>query len=106
MARIRVKVQPPDGDSLGYHVHLPTYTMVPGSWQPLIPDKVDKDGVLAKMPDGKDVELSAAEKAQLTVDVDVPDDEVDDQGRLSLEKIRVKYRGQPRWDRDTLLSDL
>jgi hypothetical protein len=47
------------------------------------------------------------DKAKLvTVDVEVPDDEVDEKGALSKEKIRKKYAGQKAWDRDDLLSDV
>jgi len=105
-AKIRVKVQPPDADRDSYHVHLPAYVMVPGSWLPKIPDRVDGDGVLSHAPDGKPVVLTPAEKAQLTCEVIVPDNEVDDENRLDKAKIRAKYRGQPRWDRDDLLVDI
>jgi len=106
MAKLRVKVQAPDADRDAYHVHLPTYAMVPGSWLPLIPGKIDKDGVLSTQPDGKPVVLSPAELAQLTCEVLVPDDECNDQGQPDKAKIRQKYKGQPRWDRDDVLTGI
>jgi len=101
-----VRVLPPDDDTPAYHVHLPTYMMVPGSWLPIIPGRVDKDGVLSMQPDGKPVVLTPAEHAQITCEVDVPEDIVDAQGRLDKAKIRAKYKGQPRWDRQDVLSDI
>jgi len=106
LKQIRVKVQAPDADNDSWHVHLPTYMMVPESWQPIIAGRVDNDGVLAKMPDGKPVVLTPAEKAQLTCEVLVPDGECDDKGQLDKAKIRQKYKGQPRWDRDDVLNDV
>ena len=38
-----------------------------------------------------------------TVEVEVPDDECTD-GKLDKAKIRAKYKGQPRWDREDVLS--
>jgi len=84
MKTLRVKVQPPDEDSDSYHVHLPTYMMVPGT-----------------------EEYIDAEKTKLkSVKVLVPDDEVNDQGKPDKAKIRRKYKGQPRWDREDLLGDV
>jgi len=80
MARIRVKVQPPDEDCDKYHVHLPSYMMVAGT-------EVYKDDKL------------------VSVEVIVPDDECRD-GKPDKDKIRQKYKGQPRWDRDNVLSDI
>jgi len=83
-AKIRVRVQAPDADNPGYHVHLPTYMMVPGSEEYADPEK----------------------KVLKSVEVEVPDDYVDEKGQLSKEKIRAKYKGQPRWDRDDVLNDI
>jgi len=84
MKKIRVKVQQPDSDNDGQHVHLPTYIMVPGT-----EEYADTEKKLLK-----------------SVEVLVPDDYLDDKGQLSKEKIRAKYKGQPRWDRDDVLSDV
>jgi len=105
-AKLRVRVIGSGTPEDPYRVNLPTFTMVPSSWQPLIPGKVDKDGVLSTQPDGKPVVLTPAEKAQLTCEVIVPGDEVDDKGQLDKAKIRAKYKGQTRWDRDDILVDV
>jgi len=103
-AKIRVTVQPPDADNAGYHVHLPTYVMVPGSWLPVVQGRIDKDGVRLFDDDKKPVVLTPAETAQLTCEVLVPDEFCDDKGQLDQAKIRSKYKGQPRWDRDNVLE--
>jgi len=82
LKRVTVRVLPPDADNDGYHVHLPTYAMVGGS------EVLDGQGRLVK------------------VDVFVPDDECDESGALDKAKIRAKYRGQPRWDREDILEDV
>lgn len=105
-AKIRVKVQAPDADNDAYHVHLPAYVMVPGSWLPVIPGRVDKDGVRLLDADKKPVVLSDAERAELTCEVLVPDDECDEKGRPDKAKIRAKYKDQPRWDREDVLGDI
>jgi len=84
MAKIRVKVLPPDQDCDKYHVHLPTYLMVAGT-----------------------EEYEDAEKTKLkSVEVIVPDDEVGKDGKPDKAKIRAKYKGQPRWDREDILGDI
>jgi len=100
MPKIRVKLLAPDAEHDSYHVHLPTYTMVAGSLQPTIPDKTHANGVYPN------AELTPAEKARLTVEVEVPTDECDEKGKLDIAKIRKKYHGQPRWDKPDVLSDV
>lgn len=63
---------------------LPTYQMISGTEKYAGPDK----------------------KQLVEVEVWVPDDECDEKGQLSKGKIRVKYKDQPRWDHDNLLSDV
>lgn len=67
-----------------FRVNLPTYTMVPGT-----------------------EEYADAEKKVInSVEVLIPDDECDDHGKPDKAKIRSKYKGQPKWDHDDLLSDI
>lgn len=83
MARIRVKVHPPDAEDNAYHVHLPSWIWVSGT-----------------------EEYTDQEKTKLnSVVVEVPDDECTD-GKLDKDKIRRKYKGQPRWDREDVLDDI
>jgi len=65
-------------------VHLPTYMMVAGSEEYADPEK----------------------KVLKSVEVDVPDEYLGPDGKLDKAKIRAIYRGQPRWDRDDVLSDI
>lgn len=66
-----------------FRVNLPTYSMVPGT-----------------------EEYTDAEKKILkSVEVEVPADECDDEGRPDKLKIRKKYKGQ-KWDRADVLDDL
>jgi len=80
MVKIRVKVVPPDEDNNSFHVHLPTYMVVAGT---------------EEYRDNKVV----------SVEVIVPDDECKD-GKPDKAKIRAKYKGQPRWDREDILGDI
>jgi len=80
MAKIRVKVLPPDEDNNAYHVHLPTCIMVAGT------------------EEYRDDKL-------VSVEVEVPDDECKD-GKPDKDKIRRKYKGQPRWDNPDILGDI
>jgi len=83
MTKIRVKVLPSDAEHNANHVHLPNYMMIAGT-----------------------EEYADAEKTKLTsVVVEVPDDECKD-GKPDKGKIRAKYKGQPRWDRDDILGDI
>jgi len=83
MAKIRVNVLPPDTDNVNYHVHLPTYLMIAGTEEYSDPEKTKLKSVI----------------------VEVPDDECTE-GKPDKDKIRAKYRGQPRWDREGVLSDV
>jgi len=84
MVKIRVKVLPPDADNDGYHVHLPTYIVIAGT-----------------------EEYADAKKTKpQSVVVEVPDDEVGKDGKPDKAKIRAKYKGQPRWDREDILGDI
>jgi len=78
--KIRVNVTGKGTPDDPFRVDLPTYAMIAGS-----EEYADK-----------------ARKILKSVEVLIPDDEVDEKGRPSLEKIRRKYRGQPRWDRPDL----
>jgi len=80
MPKIRVKVTGKGTPDDPVRVDLPTYAMIAGS-----EEYADK-----------------ARKILKSVEVLIPDDEVDERGRPSLEKIRRKYRGQPAWDRADL----
>lgn len=82
--KIKVKVVGSGKEGDPFRVNLPTYAMIPGS-----------------------EEYADAEKKVLkSVEVQVPDDECDDKGRPDKAKIRAKYKGQPRWDRDDILGDI
>lgn len=52
----------------GWTVALPTYVMIPGSWEPVIEDRIHPDGVHSG------VDLTDDELAALTVLVRVPDE--------------------------------
>ena len=84
MAKIRVKVAGSGEPGDPFRVELPTYQMIAGTEEYAGIDR----------------------KVLKSVEVLVPDDELDDQGRLSKAKIRAKYKGQPKWDRDDLLADV
>jgi len=84
MTRLKAKVVGSGSREDPFRVNLPTYTMVPGT-----------------------EEYADAEKKVLkAVDVEVPADEVDAQGRPDKAKIRAKYKGQPRWDHDKVGDDI
>ena len=86
MSRKRIKVKVVGSGEPGdpFRVDLPTYQMIPGS---------EKYGG----PKGKTL---------LSCEVLVPDDELDEKGRLSKARIRAKYRGQKKWDRPDVLDDV
>ena len=84
MARVRVKVVGSGEPGDHFRVDLPAYQMIPGTEEYAGVDK----------------------KVLKSVEVLVPDDELDDKGRPSKAKIRAKYRGQAKWDRDDVLSDI
>lgn len=84
MKRIKVKVVGSGTPEDPFRVDLPTYHMIPGTEEYAGVDK----------------------KVLKSVEVDIPADECDDKGRLSKEKIRAKYKGQPRWDREDVTDDV
>jgi len=84
MAKVRVKVVGSGTEADPWRVDLPAWVWVPGS----------------------EVYSDKAKKVLESIEVLVPDDECDEAGQLSAEKIRAKYRGQPHWDRADLLKGL
>jgi len=83
-AKIRMKVVGSGKEDDPFRVNLPTYNMTQGT-----------------------EEYADAEKKILkSVEVEIPDDEVDAQGFPDKAKIRSKYKGQPMWDHDGVLSDV
>jgi len=77
MVKVKAKVTgkgTPDDPS---RVNLPTYGMVPGT-----EEYADK-----------------AKRVLKSVVVEIPDDEVDEKGKLDPEKIRRKYRDHPVWSK-------
>ena len=84
MARVRVKVVGSGERDDPRRVNLPTYQMIPGTEEYAGPEK----------------------KVLRSVEVLVPDDELDEKGRLSKARIRAKYKGQPKWDREDVLSEV
>jgi len=81
---IRAKVVGSGATGDPFRVNLPSYVMVPGT-----------------------EEYADAEKKVLkAINVQVPNDEVDAQGRPDKAKIRQKYKGQPRWDHDKVGDDV
>jgi len=84
MAKIRVKVIGKGIPEDPFRVDLPTYIMIPGSEK-----------------------YADREKTQLqSVEIQVPDDEIDSQGKISSAKIRAKYKGQPKWDKPDVAQDI
>ena len=82
--KLRAKVTGSGKPGDPFRVDLPTYQMIPGS---------------EEYGPGPDHILKS-------VEVMVPADECDSKGRLSKSKIRAKYKGQKRWDRAGVLSDV
>jgi len=80
MTQLRVKVMGEGTQEDPFRVDLPTYAMIPGTEEYADPEK----------------------KVLASVEVQIPDDECDEKGQPSPEKIRRKYRGQPRWDKPDL----
>lgn len=98
---MRVRVRVVYSERLGWHVALPTYTMVPHSWKPVIPNKSHQDGVLPQT-DPADPALR-----DLTCEVEVPDSYVDPEtGKLDEKSIRKLYKGHKLWDRDGVVDDV
>jgi hypothetical protein len=88
--RVRLTRDPNDV----YTVDLPSYAMIPGTWRPVIPNKTTPDGVLPTT-NPSDPVLNA-----LTVEVECPDDYANPTtGRIDRDRVRTKYKGNPKWDR-------
>lgn len=85
MVRVRVPVGVVGN---GYGALFPSYSMVPGSWQPVVAGKVGPDGV----PVG--VLLNDPVIAQLTVLVDLPDEDCTN-GQPDKAKIKARYPTHP-----------
>jgi hypothetical protein len=78
----------------GWHVALPTYQMIPGTFQPITKGLIDKDGVLAAADTTKVLTLTP------TVEVDFPDEYMhDDLDGIDPGKIRNMYKDHPLWSR-------
>lgn len=82
--KIRARVIGSGTKKDAFRVDLPTYQMIPGS------EEYD----------------SQDPKKLVAVEVLVPADECDSKGRPSKQKIRRKYKGQPRWDRPDVAADI
>lgn len=90
--RIRVKMKR-NADGI-WSVDLPTYSMVPGSFRPVIADLTTEDGVLAAA-DPADPRLRRA-----SIEVDCPDEYFDEQtGQLDPQNLRRIHKGHPRWNK-------
>lgn len=85
MSKIRVPLVVGIG---GIQAAVPTGRMSESSFTPLIPGKVTKDGILAG------VSIGDPQLANVTVEVDVPDDDLtDDKTALDPVKLRKRYPG-------------
>ena len=92
MMRKRVKLIHTPGT--GWHVDLPTYTMVRNSVLPVIAGLTSANGVLLSA-DAGDPRL-----ATLTCEVDCPDQYIDPAtGLITPDKVRRDHTGHPNWDR-------
>jgi len=97
--RLRVRVN--YSELLGWHVDLPTYQMVAGSFKPVVFRKVHADGVLPGV-DPRDPDL-----ASLTCLVEVRDSYLDpDTGKLSEPAVRRIHKGHPVWDQEGCVKDV
>ena len=96
--RLRLKVKKIDGV---WAVDLPTYSMVPGTFLPVVPGKVTQNGVLPSVS-GNDPSVR-----MLSSEVEVPDEIVDmDTGEIDIGAIQRKYAGQRRWDDPSRTIDI
>jgi len=101
---------------LGYHVDLPRFQMIPGTWRPIIAGGVNipagtHPGTGAPTPpsvadvcDGNGihhlVQPSDPRIAQITVECEIPDTYYgDDVGDIDLDNLRRIYAAHPRYDR-------
>ena len=84
-----------------WRVDLPEYTMIPGTCQPIIPDVVDPNNPLF----GPEVVYTYCD--EISVLVVLPDSICDTTtGEISVERIRARYKGQPRWETDDRVPDI
>jgi hypothetical protein len=87
--------------SLGWHVELPSYTMVPNSWQPQTPGIIEGDVVIYKIENNKNI--SQDEKAlelNPTCEVIISEEIANDTlSGFDIKKIRSLYQDNPLWTR-------
>lgn len=77
----------------GYHVALPTYFMIAGTWLPLQPGLLHSDGAF---PNAEPADVLALNP---TVIVSLPEDEcIDDARQIDKLAIAQKYAGHPLYD--------
>jgi hypothetical protein len=81
-------------------VNLPEYSMVPGSFKPIVGKKIHADGIV---PGTNPLDPTME---TVTCEVLVPLRITDGAGRLSKDKIRILYEGQEKWDRDDVTDDV
>lgn len=78
----------------GYHVALPTYLMIDGSWLPITPTLIHRDGPLPAAA------VAAVLALDPTVLVEIPNDYIDPlTGEIDVPRIRETYRRNPHYDR-------
>lgn len=88
--KIRVKLLFDDGV---WFVDLPTYSMVPNSFSPIVANKVTANGILPN------VLPNDPKLRRISCEVEVPDNIVDQKtGQIDVAAIRRIYARQPRWD--------
>lgn len=76
-------------DGQAWRVNLPNYVMVPGSVLPIIKNKIGPDGILPSA-DPLDPDLLRA-----TVEVAVPDDELNEDGTPNRQLLFDRYSDYP-----------
>lgn len=75
---------------LGFYVNLPTYTMIPGTWRPITPGKIHKDGADPKAKPDEVLQLQAS------VLVELPDyTPLDETGQIDKVAICQMYNTHP-----------
>ncbi len=78
-----------------WHVDLPTYSIIPGTWQPITPDLIGDNGV---HPTASPAKVLAKHP---TVEVEIPDEwPLTADGQIDAERLRIMYRGHPRFGSD------
>lgn len=79
----------------GWHVDLPTFRIIDGSFLPVTKDIITSDGIPPKANPNDVAGLLP------TVEVDIPDEYIADDGSgIDFAKIRAIHKGHPRWDDD------